>query len=275
MLRNRSALSSSSRAKKNLGEESLASLVCLSLSLQLLYGAHHKYMLNASGKRQCWLSRHSRRHLASCSRARHRVMMTSRASLRQRHSLPTANSFDAESPTSEPSLTLRCPLVYSDLTGLMDVLRTPAGTAAAAARQRNFTFSYERLMSRTSVTAADCSGADVDYDDIVDADNETRLATTVNRVSPLLTANIAVLSDVGASVEEKCVALDELLYLVEGAWSMPIIGREVAYRVCDVLREQNGLDVLLSNINGRTSDAADTQTEEIIVLMSAIVLSQV
>jgi len=130
-------------------------------------------------------------------------------------------------------------------------------------------------MSRTSVPA-DCSdAADEVYEEIGDADNETRLAMTVNKVSPLLTANVAVLLDVGSSVEEKCVALDELLYLVEGAWSMPVIGREVAYRVCDVLREQNGLDVLLTNINGRTSDAADTQTEEIIVLMSAIVLSQV
>jgi len=42
-----------------------------------------------------------------------------------------------------------------------------------------------------------------------------------------------------------------------------------------VLREQGGLDVLLSNINGRTNDATDAATDEIIVLMSAIVLSQV
>jgi len=86
---------------------------------------------------------------------------------------------------------------------------------------------------------------------------------------------MVVLADKAVSVEERCLALDELLYLVEGAWSMPIIGREVAYRVCDVLRERGGLDTLLSNINGRPSDAADTQTNNIIVLMSAIVLSQV
>jgi len=198
--------------------------------------------------------------------------MSSRSSLRQRHSLPTANSFDAESPTS-PVVTLRCPLLYSEFTGLTDVLRTPAGTAAA--RQRNSTFSYERLISRSSANAVDACG-DVDHEDcVVDADHETRTAMTIDKVSPLLTANIVVLSDNAATVEEKCMALDELLYLVEGAWSMPIIGREVAYRVCDVLREQGGLDVLLTYISGRTSDVADTQTEEIIVFMSAIVLSQV
>ena len=200
----------------------------------------------------------------------HRATMSGRGCLRQRHSLPTANSFDAESPTS-PVVTLRCPLLYSEFTGLMDVLRTPAGTAAA--RQRNSTFSYERLVSRTSANGD--AWDDVDHEDVVDADHETRTATTIDKVTPLLTANIVVLSDNAASVEEKCMALDELLYLVEGAWSMPIIGREVAYRVCDVLREQGGLDVLLSYINGRTSDAADAQTEEIIVFMSAIVLSQV
>ena len=132
------------------------------------------------------------------------------------------------------------------------------------------TFSYERLISRTSATV----DGDMDHID-VDTDHETRKAVTLDKVTPLLTANIDVLSDSTASVEEKCVALDELLYLVEGAWIMPIIGRDVAYRVCDVLREQGGLDVLLRNISGRTSDAADTHTEEIIVLMSATVLSQV
>ena len=122
---------------------------------------------------------------------------------------------------------------------------------------------------------ADDAGGDVAQDDEVDADHETRLARTVDKVSPLLTANIAVLSDNAVSLEEKYLALDELLYLVEGAWSMPVIGREVAYRVCDMLRERGGMDVLLSNINSRPSDAADTESDNIIVLMSAIVLSQV
>lgn len=112
-------------------------------------------------------------------------------------------------------------------------------------------------------------------DDVLDVDRDSRLMMTVDKVMPLLTADIAVLADKAVSVEEKCLALDELLYLVEGAWTMPVVGREVAYRVCDVLREQGGLDVLLSNINGRTNDATDTATDDIIVLMSAIVLSQV
>ena len=127
-------------------------------------------------------------------------------------------------------------------------------------------------MSRKSLV--EDAGGDVDHVNDV-GDNDARLTMTVDTVIPLLMENIAVLSDRATSVEEKYVALDELLYLVEGAWSMPIIGREVAYRVCDVLREQGGLDMLLSNINGRTSDSADSQIDDIIVLMSAIVLSQV
>jgi len=196
--------------------------------------------------------------------------MSSRASLRQRHSLPSNNSLDAESPTS-PVVSLHSLPRYRELSGLVDVLRTTAGTAVT--RQRNSTFSYQRLVSRTFVTE-DAVG-DMDHNDDVYEDHETRLAMTIDKVRPLLTANVAVLSDNATSIEEKCLALDELLYLVEDAWTMPVIGREVAYSVCDGLREQGGLDVLLSNISDRTNDAADTQTDDIIILMSAIVLSQV
>lgn len=121
------------------------------------------------------------------------------------------------------------------------------------------------------MTAADLE-EDLDEDE---EDRETRLTKTIQTVVPLLTANIGVLSNNSSSVEERCLALDELLYLVEGAWSMPVIGREVAYRVCDVLREQGGVDMLLTNMNTRTTDAANMQPDDVIALMSAIVLSQV
>jgi len=196
------------------------------------------------------------------------MTMSIRSSLRHRHSFPTSSSLDADSPTSPAALTLRCLPAYRELAGLMDVLGTPSGTAAV--KQRNATFSYERLMSRT----VDAEDVEQPSKDDMDEDDEARLAMTVGSVTPLLSGSLAVLSDNAASVEEKCLALDELLYLVEGAWTMPVIGREVAYRVCDMLREQGGVDLLLSNINGRTSETADTQTDDIIVLMSAIILSQ-
>lgn len=177
---------------------------------------------------------------------------------------------DALSPPPTPdAVRLRCVPAYRELAALLDVLRTPTGTAAARQRRAS-TFSYERLMSRTG---EDADGGVEHHDD--DIDSETRLTMTVNAVTPQLTASIATLKDSAATVEEKCLALDELLYLVEGAWTMPIVGREVAYHVCDVLREQGGIDMLLSNLSGRTIDAADTQTADVIVLMSAIILSQV
>jgi len=225
-------------------------------------------MLNASSRRQCWLSRHSRAQVVRCCRSRHRVMSSSQACLRHRHSLPATTSLDADTPRS-PGVTLRCLPLYSELSGVLDVLRTPAGTAAAS--QRASTFCYDRHLSRTSVTAADLE-EDLDEDE---EDRETRLTKTIQTVVPLLTANIGVLSNNSSSVEERCLALDELLYLVEGAWSMPVIGREVAYRVCDVLREQGGVDMLLTNMNTRTTDAANMQPDDVIALMSAIVLSQV
>lgn len=130
-------------------------------------------------------------------------------------------------------------------------------------------------MSRSAAVAEETGDEVVNNDQAFDDDRETRLMTTISKVTPLLMTNIGVLADNATGIEEKCLALDELLYLVEGAWSMPVVGREVAYHVCDVLRDEGGLDVLLSNISGRTSDAADNETDEITVLMSAIVLSQV
>jgi len=169
-------------------------------------------------------------------------------------------SLPIELPTRDvgrtsPVVPLQSLPLYRELSALVDVLYTPAGTSAAA-RRRSSTFCYERH-----------------HDDVVDKDDETRLTTTVDEVSPLLTANVAVLADSAVSVEEKCLALDELLYLIQGAWTMPVIGRDVAYRVCDVLREQGGVDLLLSNMSSRTTDATDTHN--MISLMSAIVLSQV
>jgi len=156
-------------------------------------------MLNASySKRQSWLDR---RHLAArCSRPtarRRRLTMSARVALRHRHSLPSSSSLDAESPTSpghSPAAgTLRCLPLYRELAGLVDVLRTPAGTAAAAAaNQRQSTFCYERLMSRTAAAVEDGDVGQLGDDVVVEDDDETRLAQTLHAVSPLLTANVAV-----------------------------------------------------------------------------------
>ncbi len=46
---------------------------------------------------------------------------------------------------------------------------------------------------------------------------------------------------------EQCHALKEMLGMIEQAWATPCIGRDLAYGLCDVLRTDGGLEVLIQN----------------------------
>ncbi|ESO95392.1 hypothetical protein LOTGIDRAFT_215051 [Lottia gigantea] len=48
------------------------------------------------------------------------------------------------------------------------------------------------------------------------------------------------------SVPEQIVAIQELNTLIEQAWSVPIYGREVAYGLCDILRDDHALDIIVN-----------------------------
>ena len=91
------------------------------------------------------------------------------------------------------------------------------------------------------------------------------LTVTLNNAVPVLKENIQLLS--ANSVSEKCHALHEILYIIEQAWAMPTIGRDLAYSLCDVLRSDGGLEVLINNIN-------DFEDNREVLLGSAMVLAQ-
>lgn len=76
------------------------------------------------------------------------------------------------------------------------------------------------------------------------------LATTLANAIPVMRENIQILklgSKGGATVPELCHVLRNILQMIESAWAMPAIGRDVAYSLCDVLRNDGGVDVLLRN----------------------------
>ncbi|BFZ18626.1 hypothetical protein BsWGS_21665 [Bradybaena similaris] len=50
------------------------------------------------------------------------------------------------------------------------------------------------------------------------------------------------------SVPEQLNALTELNVLMEQAWSMPIYGKDLAYELCDILRTESALDIIVSNL---------------------------
>lgn len=67
----------------------------------------------------------------------------------------------------------------------------------------------------------------------------------LERVLPVLRRAIAHATQ-AASPEGLRAALSEVFRLVEEAWGMPAVGRDVAKVLCDVIRLEGGLDLLLN-----------------------------
>lgn len=94
---------------------------------------------------------------------------------------------------------------------------------------------------------------------------KANLTVTLASALPVMRENIQLLG--ANSVNDKCLALHEILGMIEQAWAMPTIGRDLAYSLCDVLRNDGGLEILIKNC-----DDLDTHRE--ILLGSAKVLAQ-
>lgn len=93
----------------------------------------------------------------------------------------------------------------------------------------------------------------------------TNLTVTLANAVPAMKENIQLLG--ANSVSEKASALHEILYMIEQAWAMPTIGRDLAYSLCDVLRKDGGLEILVKNCD-------DLDTHRDVLLGSARVLAQ-
>jgi len=80
--------------------------------------------------------------------------------------------------------------------------------------------------------------------------SKPNLAATLASAVPVMRENIRLLklgSKGGATVPELCHVLRNMLQMIETAWAMPAIGRDLAYGLCDVLRTDGGLEALLQN----------------------------
>ena len=75
--------------------------------------------------------------------------------------------------------------------------------------------------------------------------NSGNLTVTLANAVPILQENIHKLK--ANSVSEQSRALSCMLSMIEEAWATPSIGRDLAYGLCDVLRTDGGLEILLDN----------------------------
>jgi len=90
------------------------------------------------------------------------------------------------------------------------------------------------------------------------------LTVTLEQAVPLLQENIRLLR--APTLAEQCAALQDMRAMIEQAWATPTIGRDLAYSLCDILRTDGGLDILIENCGATTN--YDIQ------LNSALVLEQ-
>ena len=75
---------------------------------------------------------------------------------------------------------------------------------------------------------------------------KTNLKSSVQIYSHTLKQKVRTLQM--GSVPEQVNALDELNVLMEQAWSMPVYGKDLAYSLCDILRTEKALDIIISNL---------------------------
>ena len=92
------------------------------------------------------------------------------------------------------------------------------------------------------------------------------LSGMLANVVPVMKENIKLLN--ASSLNEQCGALKDMLNMIEQAWATPSIGRDLAYSLCDVLRSDGGLEILLRNCD------TDYSPNHEIMLGSARVLEQ-
>lgn len=78
------------------------------------------------------------------------------------------------------------------------------------------------------------------------------LTVVLNKAVPVLKENIRCLR--APSLPEQCRALQEMLVMIEEAWATPTIGRDLAYGLCDILRDDGGLDILMENCSSSNNE---------------------
>ncbi|KAL8580973.1 hypothetical protein ACOMHN_017539 [Nucella lapillus] len=81
---------------------------------------------------------------------------------------------------------------------------------------------------------------------------KTNLKSSIQIYSHTLKQKVRALQM--GSVPEQVNALNELNVLMEQAWSMPVYGKDLAYSLCDILRTEKALDIIVNNLTSTNRD---------------------
>lgn len=82
--------------------------------------------------------------------------------------------------------------------------------------------------------------------------SKPNLTVTLSQAVPVMQENIKRLF--AQSIGDQVQGLVEMLHMIEEAWAIPGIGRDLAYGLCDVLRNDGGLEILIGNCDSNNHD---------------------
>ena len=118
-----------------------------------------------------------------------------------------------------------------------DAVQSGVTSTSTSVQARRFTFTYNNNHGGGAGGSPGASG-------------KPNLASALASAVPVMRENIRVLKlggKGGTTATELSQVLRNMLQMIESAWAMPAIGRDLAYGLCDVLRTDGGLDALLRN----------------------------
>lgn len=124
--------------------------------------------------------------------------------------------------------------------------------------------SYPNTPSPTPSTCSSTSHACFSFTCSNQQQSRPSLTVLLASALPIMKDNITMLC--APSPSEQKQALDDMLHLIEQAWATPTVGRDLAYGLCDVLKDDGALDTLIHN--------CAYSTNQDIQLLSARVLEQ-
>lgn len=99
------------------------------------------------------------------------------------------------------------------------------------------------------------------------------LKSDLDKAESALRTYIRLLTVAASSREDKIKLLTAILSSIERAWSLPSVGRDLAYKLCNVLRTDGGIDIILDQLS-EIRHSKNKRPDRDLLLNSANVLSQ-
>jgi hypothetical protein len=83
------------------------------------------------------------------------------------------------------------------------------------------------------------------------------LSSSLQQLTEQLKLKIDIIKSSGSN-ENHIQALRDISLLMEQAWAIPTHGRDVAYNLCDMMRDEHALDIVIGNCASKNKELMKT-----------------